>query len=340
METLVSVIIPCFNAQKWLAEAIDSCLAQSYARVEVIVIDDGSTDRCPEILKGYGKRIIWETGPRRGGNYARNRGFSLAKGDYIQYLDADDFLLPQKIEHQVRFLETTDADAVYGDWRHLHHRGNSKPELGPVEVSGAQDDILESLLRDWWASLNAYLFRRSVIEQSGGWDEALKVGQDRDFFISLALKGVSYAYQPGCYAIYRRYGNVTVSTANKVLWLENHWRVLAKAEAQLSQQDKLSVRYRRAMAESYFSMVRYCHDHITHEHRLRLLKKVVDLDPEFRAEDNRSLPYNLIESALGFLAAQRLHSYRRQIVLQLRQLQEKPARAPAIRRSQPVHPYP
>jgi len=161
MAELVSIIIPCYNAEQWLREAIISCLNQTYFNIEIIVIDDGSTDSSLDVIRSYDNKITWETGPNRGGNYARNRGFKLSKGNYIQYLDADDYLLPEKIEKQVCFLNKTHADAVYGDWRHQHHLSNGSVVLDDVKVSGLQPDILESLLADWWISPACLLFNRT-----------------------------------------------------------------------------------------------------------------------------------------------------------------------------------
>src|SRR2546421_11836378 len=118
---LASIIIPCYNAERWVAEAIRSALDQTYAPIEVIVIDDGSTDKSLEVIKSFGNMIRWESGPNRGGSHARNRGFESSSGKYIQFLDADDYLLSQKIETQVAFLEKTGADVVYGDWRYKWH---------------------------------------------------------------------------------------------------------------------------------------------------------------------------------------------------------------------------
>lgn len=97
MNSLVSIIIPCYNAERWVAEAIQSCLDQTYSPIEIIVIDDGSTDKSLEVIKSFGHKIRWETGPNQGGNVARNRGLELAKAEWLQYLDADDYLLPDKI---------------------------------------------------------------------------------------------------------------------------------------------------------------------------------------------------------------------------------------------------
>ena len=128
------------------------------------MVDDGSTDNSIEVIRSYGNKIIWETGSNQGGNHARNRGFSLSKGKYVQFLDADDYLLPEKIDRQVQFLETTGAAVVYGDWRHQYHLKDGSVQLDDIHVSGKQPDILESLLANWWVSPACLLFRRSIVE--------------------------------------------------------------------------------------------------------------------------------------------------------------------------------
>src|SRR5436309_2678723 len=106
MSTLVSILIPCYNAERWIAQAIESALAQTWPDKEVIVVDDGSTDGSLHVIKQFDGRIHWETGKNRSGNMARNRLLELARGDWLQYLDADDYLLPDKIDGQMRFLAT------------------------------------------------------------------------------------------------------------------------------------------------------------------------------------------------------------------------------------------
>src|SRR5260221_12220127 len=97
----VSILIPCYNAERWIAQAIQSALDQTYANCEVIVADDGSFDRSLKIIRSFGERICCESGPNRGGNPTRNRLLELAHGDWVQYLDADDYLLPDKVARQV-----------------------------------------------------------------------------------------------------------------------------------------------------------------------------------------------------------------------------------------------
>jgi glycosyltransferase involved in cell wall biosynthesis len=308
--SLVSVVISCHNAEAWIGEAVDSCLGQTYSCLEVIAVDDGSTDGSASILRSYGEQIRWIGGPNRGGNHARNQGLALAQGEYIQFLDADDYLLPEKIERQVAFLEESGADVVYGDWRHQFHEAGGSSRLGAIELAGHRADTLESLLAGWWVANHAFLLRRQVVLDGGGWDESFSAGQDRDFITTLALNGADIRYQPGCYSVYRRYGNVTVSTSDPVRWLANHQRVLEKAELALAATDRLSPRYRRALAASYFRIARSYYDTDRAAYR-RLLDRTLALWPGFRPEE--SAFYNTASRLFGFAFADRLASYKRRV---------------------------
>jgi glycosyltransferase involved in cell wall biosynthesis len=134
MQSFVSILIPCHNAEKWVAQAIESALAQTWPEKEVLVVDDGSTDRSLQVIRSFGDRIRWETGPNRGGNVARNRLLTLARGEWLQYLDAGDYLLPEKIERQMEFLGSKPKqDVVYGPMILEHwSRGESRRDIRPI----------------------------------------------------------------------------------------------------------------------------------------------------------------------------------------------------------------
>ncbi|KOP24131.1 glycosyl transferase family 2 [Hapalosiphon sp. MRB220] len=301
---LVSVIIPCFNAERWLKEAIDSCLQQTYPNLEILVIDDGSTDNSLEIIKTYGNQVIWKSLPHQGGNHVRNYAFRLSQGEYIQYLDADDYILPEKIARQVDFLEATGGDVVYGDWRYKHHYLDGTSFLGPIQIAKMQTDILESLLANWWTAVASLLYRRSAVENSSGWDENLLAAQDRDFFLSVVMSGAKVGYQPGCYAVYRRYGNVTVSTFSKSRWIECQSLVLQKAQKWLTQSNKLTMKYRCALALSYFELARESLK-VDYSMYLHFLEKTLILSPNFKHQSKR-ITYNLIQNILGFRHTERI----------------------------------
>ncbi len=313
-QSVVSIIIPCYNAKLWVQEAIESCLNQTYSNIEIIVVDDGSTDGSLEVLRRYLPRIRLETGPNRGGNSARNRGFAVSRGEYIQYLDADDYLEADKIARQVRFLEETNADVVYGDWRYRKYLPDSSfSYLDKIEVSGVQEDILASLLSGrWWVAPGAIVYRRHVVIQVGGWDETLRAAQDRDFFTSVVFSDAKIRYQAGCYFVYRKYGGVTVSSSNLGRWVENHCISLAKSEITLARISRLTEEYRFALAAGYFGLARgtcYTIDAVTsYADRAKivdsLLNKILDLCPHFNASDETRI-FGTLQRLLGLKFATR-----------------------------------
>lgn len=307
---LVSVIIPCFNAEQWLREAIESILAQTYPQIEIIVIDDGSSDRSLAIIQSYGEKLIWRTGKNQGANKARNLGFTLSQGEYIQYLDADDYLLPDKIAKQVQTLQATTADFVYSDWRYQHHLDRGHFYLDRIQVCGVKTDFLESLLsNDRWSNLAPILFTRSIINRVS-WDESLKAAQDRDFLISVMLANAQPVYQPGCDSIYRMHSATTVSTTSKLRWLQAHCLVMEKAEKQLAATNRLSVKYKQALATAYWSMGKeYLYSNFRIKNKYSYYKAILDkvyaLSPNLLLK-NKSLLYKIFYSLIGYQATEKL----------------------------------
>jgi len=124
----VSVIIPAYNAE-YIREAIDSVLNQTFKDFEIIVIDDGSTDNTPNILKSYGNKIRWKSQENKGSASATNEGIKMAKSEYIAYIDADDVCLPERLEIQIKYLdEHPDVGLVYTDFYQIdeNNKINSK----------------------------------------------------------------------------------------------------------------------------------------------------------------------------------------------------------------------
>ena len=119
MEPLVSILIPAYNSQRWIADTLNSALEQTWPKKEIIVVDDGSTDRTLHIAKQFASKSVQVVcQPNQGASVARNTAFSLCQGDYIQWLDADDLLDPHKVEKQLRTLEncTSTRTLLSGAW--------------------------------------------------------------------------------------------------------------------------------------------------------------------------------------------------------------------------------
>ncbi|MEL6580570.1 MAG: glycosyltransferase [Cyanobacteria bacterium J06621_12] len=308
MTNLVSVIIPCFNAEQWLEEAIDSVLAQTYPQIEVIVIDDGSSDRSLSIIQGYGDQLIWRSQRNQGANKARNQGFSLAQGAYVQYLDADDYLLPNKITQQVECLESNKADFVYSDWRYQHHLRDGKVYLDEIRVCGNKADFLESLLANKrWSNLAPMLFSRGLVEQVS-WDETLAAAQDRDFLFSVMLAGAKCIYLPGCDSIYRLHPGDSVSTTSKTRWFEAHCRVMAKAEQNLRERGLMSAPYQQALATGYWTMGReyiYSNSDRQYATYAQVLERIYRLAPDLFLQNKNKL-YQVMFQLLGYQNTEKL----------------------------------
>jgi glycosyltransferase involved in cell wall biosynthesis len=311
MELLVSVLIPCYNAERWVAAAVESALAQDGPEKEIIVVDDGSTDASLDVIRSFGHRVRWETGPNRGGNRARNRLLELSRGQWIQYLDADDYLLPEKFKEQVRFLEETGADAVYGDWCSRFHLPDGTDFMSDTYQVGDRCDILESLLEGWWVPPHAYLHRAQSIKSTSGWDESLPAAQDLDFTINLALQERTPLYQSGCRVVYRRYGNVTVSTSSPSRLLDCSVRILQKVEAFLTQHETFSPKYWKALAGFYFQIARRYFG-LDRQRYIGLIKKAQTLSPDFRSRQTRV--YNWTSSLFGFTLADCLAEWKRSLL--------------------------
>lgn len=212
-ETLVSVVVPCFNAEAYLGEALESVARQNLPGVETMVIDDGSTDGSAAIAETFGVTLIRQS--HRGASAARNAGTLAAGGRFIQYLDADDMLADGKIARQIACLEKTGADVAYGAWQKwVLAGGDFKP--GPVvdRVLAENPDIY--IFTDFWCPPAAYLFRRDAALAAGPWDESLPVIQDARFALNCALKKARFARCEGLMAYYRVHSAESLSRHNPV----------------------------------------------------------------------------------------------------------------------------
>lgn len=190
MKPLVSIIIPCFNTEKYISEAIASALNQTYPNIEVIVVDDGSTDRSLEIIQSFGDRLIYEQINHQGACAARNRGLQLSKGKYIQFLDADDLLLSNKIETQLPLLESNQADLVFCNGYLFGDNRPCRPVKSILNLPNpwGTDPFLYCLKYNF--GTNGPLHKREFLEQIGGFREGLIAAQETDLNIRLAFHNI------------------------------------------------------------------------------------------------------------------------------------------------------
>jgi glycosyltransferase involved in cell wall biosynthesis len=307
---LVSVIIPCYNAVDWVKQSIQSALDQTWSPIEVIVIDDGSTDKSLEVIQSFGDKIRWETGPNCGANHARNRGLALAKGDFLQFLDADDYLLPPKIERQMKVLQSDGADVIYEDWQRMEERPDGTCRWFS-SVSGGHPDILEAFLGNWVPQVLTVLYSCRTFEKNIRWNERLTSAQDWEMHIRLAMAGVTYRYLPGCFTVIRRPLVPTVSTRNPRQMEDNIIGILKGAEARLNESGLMNDRYKRAMASAYLAMACGTNQYFDRDRGRfeELLQQAQRLAPSYVYPYSRF--YTVVGKILGVRTAERLRSFKR-----------------------------
>lgn len=183
---MISVILPTYNRQALIGKAIDSVLSQSYARFELIVVDDGSTDATPSILNTYGTRIRMIRQENRGVSNARNTGIQCASGEYIALLDSDDYWLPGKLERQIAFFKNhPDALICQTDEIWIRNGKRVNPKKRHEKASGM---IFEKTLPLCLVSPSAVMIRKSLFEEVGLFDETLPACEDYDLWLRISWK--------------------------------------------------------------------------------------------------------------------------------------------------------
>lgn len=181
----VSIVVPTYNHARHLPQALDSLLAQDHPRLEIIVLDDGSTDDTPQVLERYTGRLHWERQPNMGQAATLNRGWRMARGDILGYLSADDVLDPHAVSTVLATL-TTDRRTVlaYPDYRLLDAHGRVFKTVRAPEFDYA------TMVSTWECPPGpGALFRRDAAQAAGLWDTGLGLTPDYDFWLRLGLYG-------------------------------------------------------------------------------------------------------------------------------------------------------
>lgn len=220
MRDLVSTIIPNFNGESYLEEAICSVLEQTYLEQEIIVVDDGSTDGSLDILRKYSNRINIIVQDNSGPSVARNKGILNSNGYYIAFLDSDDIWFQNKLKLQMDTIKRTNCDLVYCDF--LEFRDSSQPKQGK--------SANESELKDWFMRNptstpflpSSVVISKDLLAKSGLWSTTLKSpSEDFDLFRRCIANGVSsHLNQP--LVLHRNHGDSTTASNHQRYFLDNN----------------------------------------------------------------------------------------------------------------------
>jgi len=216
MKPLVSIIIPAYNAENYLPYTLQSAIAQTWPRKEIIIINDGSTDRTLEVAKRLAtKEVRVVSTANQGLSAAVNHGLSLCQGDYVQELDADDILAPDKIQRQLETLRESDSKRTLlsSPWAHFYYRtriarfipNSLWQDLSPVEwLSRKMGDNLHMQNATWLVS-------RELMEAAGPWDANLRYDQDGEYFCRVLLASEGTRFVREARIFYRVSGSHSIS---------------------------------------------------------------------------------------------------------------------------------
>jgi glycosyltransferase involved in cell wall biosynthesis len=310
---LVSILIPCYNAERWVAQAIESALAQTWPEKEVIVLDDGSTDGSLDVIKSFGERIRWETGPNRGGNATRNRLLELAVGEWLQYLDADDYLMPQKISRQMDFLAINpNADIVYGPVT-LEHWSERNACCEQLPIPEPHDPWI--LLARWYLpQTGSCLWRKQAIVDVGGWKRDQHCCQEHELYLRLLMAGKRFAYSSDNGAVYRQWGEHTVCKRDTPEVHRQRLEIEHRAEGFLRMQSDLTPDRLWAINQARFEVARmaWLYDPV---YAAEIVATIRHSQPDFIPGGAAArFRYRLLYRTLGFSAAEKLAELKRTLL--------------------------
>lgn len=205
---LVSICVPAYDAERTLADALDSALGQTYPRVEVVVVDDGSTDATPEILEAYARRGVRSVRQDNAGQCAAaNRALAASRGDLVKFFDADDVLAPDHVRLQVERLGGSRRHVALGEWARFYGDDPLEADFRPLPMYRDADPV--DWLAEAWADARPmmqcalWLVPRVLLEASGGWDERLSLINDFEFFARVLLASDGVRFAPGARLHYR-----------------------------------------------------------------------------------------------------------------------------------------
>lgn len=245
MKPLVSILIPAFNAQEWIADTLKSAVSQTWPRKEIIVVDDGSRDQALSIARQFSsKQVSVTTQANQGAAATRNRAFSICQGDYIQWLDADDLLAPDKISRQMDAVDhgaskRTLLSSAWGRFMYRFHRADFLPtpvwcDLTPVEW------LLRKMEHNLHMQTATWLVSRELTEAAGPWNTQLLVDDDGEYFCRVLLASNGTRFIPEARVFYR------MSGSNSLSYIGRSERKMAAQFVSM----KLHIRYLRSLEDS------------------------------------------------------------------------------------------
>jgi glycosyltransferase involved in cell wall biosynthesis len=312
---LVSILIPCFNAEASIGQAVESALAQTWPEKEIIVVDDGSTDGSLNIIRRFDGRILWESGPNRGGNAARNRLLELSRGEWLQYLDADDFLLPNKLERQIAVVrDHLECDIVCSPtiWEKVEDG-----RLFRVETQFPEPLDPWILLALWHLpQTGGPIWKRSTLERVGGWRIGQPCCQEHELYCRMLEADCRFEFSSDCLTVYRDWDHASRVTGRLHLEVDRQRLLIQnRIEYHLRERGELTPARRQAVNDARHQIARKIWQRDP-KFALDTLRQIGESDPSFCPSEGPASPqsYRMAYRLLGFRGAQWLAKYKRTVI--------------------------
>lgn len=301
MPQLVSILIPAYNSELWISETIKSALSQTWNKKEIIVVDDGSTDKTLRIAKRYESSLVKVIAQQNmGANQARNRALEYAQGSYIQWLDADDLLAPDKIEKQMIVAENLSNPRVLltSSWAKFYYRSENAKfvpdnlwrDLDPI------DWLITKFTENAWMNPAVWLVSRHLTESAGPWDERLARDQDGEYISRVVSRCERVQFVPQGKSYYRQCNQQSLS--RRMSWKSIESIFLAKS---LSIQCLRSIEDSKRTREACLANLNRFIGYVEMEQGA-LLEKATALAEELGGDLSYPIPswkYSMVEIVLG-----------------------------------------
>lgn len=314
MKPLVSIIIPCYNSERWLSQSVNSALSQTWENIEVIIVNDGSTDNSLAIAQHFESSLVKIINQQnQGASVARNRALREVQGDFIQFLDADDLLAPDKIERQIKLIEQGYVDYIIaGEWGRFY---TSHLMADFIREAVWQDmSPVDWLVCSWEGGgmmhPGAWLVPHNIAQNAGTWNENLTLNDDGEYFcrVVLASKGVKFCH--GARSFYRSNNPNSLSKSNSHTAIKSLFQSLELGTNNLLAKEN-SLKTRKACANLF---QRFIYEFYPDNYSL-LIKandKIIDWGGSDTIPDGSSL-FKFMKRLVGWKLAKRFQKMKRKI---------------------------
>ncbi len=303
---LVSVVVPCYNVADCVEAGVTSALEQTHRRTEVICVDDGSSDGTVDVLRrlrtAHPDRLRIVEGAHRGAPAARNVGLREAGGAFVQFLDADDVLAPNKIEHQLDLAASEQADLVVGAFHRRGPDGTDEPRyVGP-------DDPWVALVWSKMGVTTANLWRRESVEDAGGWKEGQHSSQEYELMFRMLCRGARVAFDEADLTT-KHVREGSISDAYDAPVRESYLSLCIEVLEHLKAEGALDAARERRILDSIFIKVRNLYP-LDREAALRHHRRAVPLRYLPNLNAGNTLSFIVTYKLFGLDWAERLRSLR------------------------------